>query len=67
MMNSRDIFQQWLNAINSHDVSAMAALMAADFVFVDSLGNRVNGAKSRRRDGGAISVCVRIIGFARNW
>jgi uncharacterized protein (TIGR02246 family) len=45
-MSSRDIFQQWLAAINGHDVPAMAALMAADFLFVNSLGNRVNGAKS---------------------
>jgi ketosteroid isomerase-like protein len=44
--NSAEIFKQWLAAINGHDVSALAALMAADFVFVDSLGNRMAGAKS---------------------
>jgi ketosteroid isomerase-like protein len=38
--------KQWLAAINSHNVSALAALMAPDHVFVDSLGNRVTGAKS---------------------
>ena len=37
---------QWLAAINGHDASALTALMAADHVFVDSLGNRVHGAKS---------------------
>jgi len=33
-------------AINSHDVIALTTLMAADHVFVDSLGNRVRGARS---------------------
>ena len=32
--------------INGHDVSALTALMATDHVFVDSLGNRVRGARS---------------------
>jgi ketosteroid isomerase-like protein len=45
-MNSAETLKQWLAAINSHDVSALAALMAADHMFVDSLGNRVDGAKS---------------------
>ena len=44
-MNSGEILRQWLAAINSHDVTALAALMAADFAFVDSLGNRVDGAR----------------------
>ena len=45
-MNSAEIVKQWLTAINSHDVIALTTLMAADHVFVDSLGNRVQGAKS---------------------
>jgi SnoaL-like domain len=49
-MNSADVLKhvlmRWLAAINGHDVTALAALMAADFVFVDSVGNRVDGAKS---------------------
>jgi len=45
-MNSADILRQWLAAINGHDVTALAALMAAGFVFVDSLGNGVDGANS---------------------
>lgn len=45
-MNSAEILKQWLAAINGHDVTALTALMAADHVFVDSLGNRVNGARS---------------------
>jgi ketosteroid isomerase-like protein len=45
-MNPGEILQQWLTAINGHHASALAALMGADHVFVDSLGNRVTGAKS---------------------
>jgi ketosteroid isomerase-like protein len=41
-----EILRQWLAAINGHDVTALAALMAPDHVFVDSLGNRVQGAGS---------------------
>jgi ketosteroid isomerase-like protein len=44
--NAAEILNQWLAAINGHNVIALTALMAADFVFVDSLGNRVHGAKS---------------------
>ena len=44
-MNCGEILKQWLAAINGHDVLALTALMAVDHVFVDSLGNRVNGAK----------------------
>ena len=45
-INSAGIFKQFVSAINSHDVSTLTALMTADHVFVDSLGNRVDGAKS---------------------
>jgi ketosteroid isomerase-like protein len=45
-MNSGEILEQWLAAINHHDVTALAALMSADHLFVDSLGNRVEGASS---------------------
>ena len=45
-MNCDDTLKRWLAAINGHDVSTLVALMAVDHVFVDSLGNRVNGAGS---------------------
>jgi ketosteroid isomerase-like protein len=45
-MDSTEVFNGWLAAINSHDVDALTALMSTDHVFVDSLGNRVNGARS---------------------
>ena len=41
---SREILQQWLTAINVGDVAMLTALMASAFVFVDSLGNQVQGA-----------------------
>ena len=40
------VLNLWIAAINDHDVSALASLMTPDHVFVDSLGNRVEGAKS---------------------
>ena len=45
-MSSAETLDRWLDAINHHDAPALAALMAPDFVFVDSLGHRVEGAKS---------------------
>jgi ketosteroid isomerase-like protein len=45
-MNFAEIFKQWLAAINAHDVNALATLMSADHLFVDSLGSRVTDAKS---------------------
>ena len=43
MTGSSEIFRQFAAAINAHDVPALAALMAEDHMFVDSLGNRVQG------------------------
>lgn len=45
-MSPVEVFKQWVAAINSHDVSVLTALMADDHVFIDSLGNRVEGARS---------------------
>lgn len=48
----------WLAAINNHDVTGLAALMATDFMFVDSLANRVIGAE-RMKEGwrGYFAMC----------
>jgi ketosteroid isomerase-like protein len=45
-MSPAETFQQFVDCINHHDVKALAALMTADHVFVDGLGNRVQGAAS---------------------
>ncbi|MGA3239924.1 MAG: nuclear transport factor 2 family protein [Bryobacteraceae bacterium] len=45
-VNSVETFKQFVSAINSHDTRALAALMTTDHLFVDSLGNRVEGASS---------------------
>ncbi len=45
-MNPAEVLDKWLAAINAHDAAALAALMTGDHLFVDSLGNRVTGAKS---------------------
>jgi len=45
-MNSAETFAQFATAINHHDVSTLAALMTPDHVFIDSLGNRVQGSSA---------------------
>jgi len=45
-MNSAGTFAQFVIAINDHDVQSLTALMTADHVFVDSVGNRVHSAAS---------------------
>lgn len=45
-MNSAEIFVQFAMAINNHDMPALTALMAADHVFVDSMGHRMHTATS---------------------
>jgi hypothetical protein len=39
-----ETFKKFVVAINRHDGEALAALMSPDHLFVDSLGNRVQGA-----------------------
>ena len=41
---SAAIFRRFVAAINDHDPTALAALMTPDHAFVDSLGNRMQGA-----------------------
>lgn len=45
-MNTAETFEQWVAAINRHDVAALTDLASEDHVFLDSLGNRIKGAKS---------------------
>ncbi|HTW65772.1 MAG TPA: nuclear transport factor 2 family protein [Bryobacteraceae bacterium] len=45
-MNPADVFAQFVNAINRHHVGAITALMTPEHGFIDSLGNRVHGAKT---------------------
>jgi ketosteroid isomerase-like protein len=39
----------FFEAINSHDVDKLCALMSEDHVFVDALGNKVQGRESMRK------------------
>ena len=43
-MDSIDTFKLFAAAINRHDIEALVKLMTADHVFVDSIGQRVQGA-----------------------
>ena len=45
-----ETFNRFVAAINSHDLAALAELMNSAHLFVDSLGNRVEG--STRMQGG---------------
>jgi hypothetical protein len=44
MPDPAETFKEFVAAINAHNVKALAALMADDHLFIDSLGNRVQGA-----------------------
>ena len=44
--DSAGIFQQFVAAINRHNVKALTALMTTDHVFVDSVGNMTRTATS---------------------
>jgi ketosteroid isomerase-like protein len=39
-------FEQFVAAINAHDLEALTSLMTPDHLFVDAMGNRVQGAQS---------------------
>jgi len=43
-----ETFEKFVAAINSHNVEALIQLMTPDHLFVDSLGNRVQGAASMK-------------------
>jgi ketosteroid isomerase-like protein len=43
-MRAEEVFHAFVAAINLHDVAGLAELMAAEIVFIDSLGNGVSGA-----------------------
>ena len=42
------LFDRFVAAINSHDVETLVALMAPGHVFVDSLGNWIEGVVTMR-------------------
>jgi hypothetical protein len=42
--SASETFQNFVSAINSHNIEALTALMSDGHLFVDSLGNRVEGA-----------------------
>jgi ketosteroid isomerase-like protein len=45
---AKEAFERFVAAINVHDIEALTSLMTADHLFVDSVGNRVQGADSMR-------------------
>jgi len=47
-MTPQEVAQQFITAINAHDVECLAALMTSDHRFIDSLGTVVEGRDSMR-------------------
>jgi ketosteroid isomerase-like protein len=47
-MNSTETFTQFITAINALDPEALHSLMTPNHRFIDSLGNRVEGADTMR-------------------
>lgn len=45
-IDTTEALRQFVAAINRHDIGAITALMTTDHMFVDSVGNRVQGASS---------------------
>jgi ketosteroid isomerase-like protein len=45
-MNAEEVFRLFVTAINRHDLQALAAAMAPDHIFTDSLGHHLEGAVS---------------------
>jgi ketosteroid isomerase-like protein len=45
-MNPEEVFMLFVMAVNRHDTEALTSLMAADHIFIDSLGRRAEGAVS---------------------
>jgi len=41
-----EVFQSFVTAVNDHNVEALTALMTADHVFTDALGDQVHGARA---------------------
>src|ERR1041385_1427680 len=45
-MNTRKVVLAFVDAINAHDLSALADVMTADHTFIDAHGNQVTGRES---------------------
>jgi ketosteroid isomerase-like protein len=61
-MVSIGTFEQFVAAINAHDMEALTSLMTQDHLFVDAMGNRVQGAQSMHAGWRGYLRCVRTIG-----
>jgi ketosteroid isomerase-like protein len=42
-MNHVEVVQAFMNAINAHDLERLSKFMTEDHIFIDSLGNTLNG------------------------
>ena len=47
-MTAQNVAEQFVNAINAHDIERLASLMTSDHRFIDSLGVVVEGRDAMR-------------------
>jgi ketosteroid isomerase-like protein len=45
-VSAAEMFQRFVAAMNGHDVEALTSLMTSDHLFVDSMGNSMQGVES---------------------
>jgi peroxiredoxin len=50
-MNTKDVFYEFVNAINGHDVDKIYGLMTNDHVFFDAWGRKTTGSKEEMKTG----------------
>ena len=47
-MIDNEIIRRYIESVNSHDLGIITDMMAEDFVFIDSVGNRLEGKDNMR-------------------
>jgi ketosteroid isomerase-like protein len=50
-MSIEDIFFEFVNAINEHDIDKIYSLMTDDHIFIDAWGRKTNGGKEEMKNG----------------
>jgi peroxiredoxin len=50
-MRAKDLFHEFVNAINGHDVDKIYNLMTDDHVFLDAWGGKTTGGKEEMKNG----------------
>jgi ketosteroid isomerase-like protein len=62
-VSATEMFQRFVAAMNGHDVEALTSLMTSDHLFVDSMGDSMQGVESMQTGCAVTLRCARTIGF----